>query len=341
MSRLTTIPLVLASLFAMLACSGDGPAPAAQPTVEAAASHPPQATATPSAIPQPTAAATPEVDSSDTGQDRQPSDTQGLAPLNIDDPQAFLSALSVQEQSCLAINSIGTVEVLAAMTDTDASEEADAIIDCLEDRTVLRLFLNDFLIATGELSAETSGCIRDGLGSMDLRRFMKSTGGQGESMDDQVAGLANLMTIMVCLSDDEWERATAVLGLGPRDKAGTDCLLMKLGGPTGVAEALLRAYYSGRPQEFIDAAEKCDLGSLSMSGDVPVDASSIGSENSTEGLGHPPDTLHPLSLEDVQTLLSELSPGEQSCLDDNGVGPLELSQITERPPGAEVASKGV
>ena len=281
------------------------------------------------------------MDSSDTGQDRQPSDTQGLAPLNIDDPQAFLSALSVQEQSCLAINSIGTVEVLAAMTDTDASEEADAIIDCLEDRTVLRLFLNDFLIATGELSAETSGCIRDGLGSMDLRRFMKSTGGQGESMDDQVAGLANLMTIMVCLSDDEWERATAVLGLGPRDKAGTDCLLMKLGGPTGVAEALLRAYYSGRPQEFIDAAEKCDLGSLSMSGDVPVDASSIGSENSTEGLGHPPDTLHPLSLEDVQTLLSELSPGEQSCLDDNGVGPLELSQITERPPGAEVASKGV
>ena len=47
----------------------------------------------------------------------------------------------------------------------------------------------------------------------------------------------------------------------------------------------------------------------------------------------PPDTLHPVAVDDPQAFLAELSPREQSCLDDKGIGPQELLQMTGRSPG--------
>ena len=99
MSRLVPLALVLvpvlASLFAVLACSGDDTTLVSQPTATRAS----DATARPTATPQPPATATPQVDRSESAQDKQPSHTQGLAPLNVDDPREFLAALSAQEQS--------------------------------------------------------------------------------------------------------------------------------------------------------------------------------------------------------------------------------------------------
>ena len=319
----------LASLFSIMACSDDGLTPAAQPTVEATTTRAPEATATPTptATPQPTATATPQTDSSEAA--------QGLAPLDLDDPQAFLSALSVQERSCLSAGGLGIAQIMTAMTSTDGAAEGDAILDCLEDETVLRMFLSEPLTATGELSDETSACIREGLGGMDLRPMMKSPGAAAGAMDAQIVGMAGFLTFTACLNDEEWEAASSTLELGPRDKSGTECLLTELGGPTGVAEALLRPDESGLPRDFIGAAAKCGVGFAGMSENVPVDSGSggIGGDSSTEGMGLPPDTLHPVAIDDPQDFLSGLSPREQSCLGDKGIGPQDLLQMTGRSPG--------
>ena len=79
MPRLVPLALVpvpvLASLFAVLACSGDDPTPVLQPT----ATRAPEATARPTATPQPTAMATPQVDRSESAQDRAVALDPGLA----------------------------------------------------------------------------------------------------------------------------------------------------------------------------------------------------------------------------------------------------------------------
>ena len=321
--------VVLASLFSILACSDDGQTPAEQPTAEATATRAPEATATPTptATPQPTATATPEVESSEAA--------QGLAPLDLEDPQAFLSALSAQERSCLTDGNLGIAQVMTAMTSTDGAAEGDAILDCLEDETVLRMFLSEPLTATGELSDETSACIREGLGGMDLRPMMKSPGAAAGAMDAQIIGMASFLTFTACLNDEEWQAAASALELGPRDRSGTDCLLAELGGPTGVAEALFQTDESGLPTRFIAAAAKCGVGLAGMSENVPGDSGSggIGGDSSTEGMGLPPDTLHPVAVDDPQAFLSGLSPREQSCLGDKGIGPQELLQMTGRSPG--------
>ena len=334
MSQLVLLAFALVSLGAILACSDDGQTPAAQPTAEATSTRAPEATVapTPTATPQPTATTAPQTDRSEA--------VQGLAPINLDDPQAFLSALSAQERSCLSAGDLGIAQIMTAMTSTDGSAEGDAILDCLEDATVLRMFLSEPLAATGELSDETSACIREGLGGMDLRPMMKSPGAAAGAMDARIIGMAGFLTFTACLNDEEWEAASSALELGPRDKSGTDCLLAELGGPTGVAEALLRPDESGLPRDFIGAAAKCGVGFAGMSENMPVDSGSgvTGGDSSTEGMGLPPDTLHPVAVDDPEGFIIGLSSGEQSCLDDKGIGPQELSQMTGRSPGGSPAT---
>ena len=221
------------------------------------------------------------------------------------------------------------------MSSTDGTADGDAILDCLDDETVLRLFLNEPLTATGELSEETASCIREGLGGMDLRPMMKSTGAESVAMDAQVAGMASLLTFTACLNDEEWAAGDPILDLGPRDKAGTDCLLAELGGPTGVAEALFKTDESGSLRQFIDARVKCGVGFVGVPESMPVDSGSggIGGDSSTESMGLPPDTLHPVAVDDPQVFLSGLSPREQSCLGDKGIGTQELLQMTGRSSG--------
>ncbi len=313
---------VFVLLFASLACFGDDPAPVSQPTAEPTATRAPEVATTLTVAPSPTVTAVSPGDGSETA--------GGLAGPNMDDPQVFLSGLSVDEQSCLSDSGIGVSQVMAAMTSAGSSEEGDAIIDCLGEETLLRMFLSELLIAPGDLSAETSDCIRDGLGGLSLRSLLKSGGADAE-LDDEIAGLASFLTVTACLEDGEWEAAAPVLGLGPRDESGTDCLLAELGGPTGLAEALLRTDESGLPTAFIAATNKCGVGFTEMPGDSgPGD---VGGD-STEDMALPPDRLVPFAVDDPQAFLSGLSPREQSCLGDKGIGPEELLQMTGRSPGS-------
>lgn len=155
-------------------------------------------------------------------------------------------------------------------------KRGDNIPDCLEDETVFRMFLSQPLMVTGELSAETSACIREVLSGIDQCPMMKSTGADAGTMDAQIAGMTSFLTFTACLSDEEWAAAVVALALGLRDESGTDCLLAELGDPTGVAEALLRTDESGLPRNFIGAAAKCGVGFAGGSEKVPDDSGSGG-----------------------------------------------------------------
>ena len=325
MPKLLLVALVLAYLSVILACSRDDPRPAAQPTPEATATSLPEAAVTPTATPQPTATATPPA------QLEQPPDPQGLAPLNFEDPQALLSDLSDGERSCLADNNIGAAQIIAASADQIPPTDGYAIIDCLEDETVLRLVFNETLTATGEVSSETSACIREGFGAIDLRSAVHFTGGEPSTLEAQIYALASFLMFTACLNDEEWNAAAPVLVLGPHDESGKDCLLAELGGPTGFAEALLQTDESGLPTTFMAATTKCGVGFTELTEDSG--SGGIGGDSSKEGMGLPPDTLHPVAVDDPDAFLSDLSPDEQSCLSDRGIGPHELLQMTGRSPG--------
>lgn len=325
--------VLLTLLVALLACSGEGPTPAPEPT------------AVPAAIAAPTAGLPPGLTATPTQQPGESAWRAGervpgvdiLLPLPMNDAEAFLSEISQDERSCLEDNGIGAAQIQRALDSAAPfpADEGDAIIDCLEDDTVLRLFLSAPLMAVGELSHETSQCVRDGLEAVDLRRMMKSTEGQAGSTEAEIAGLASYITVTVCLNDQEWNAAARVLDLGVRDEAGTECLLAELGGPTGLAEALVPEDDSAIPLKFMEAAARCDVAFSPIPGDSPADFGSAGTvgSRSQEDRGLPPDSLAPADVGDPQVFLSGLSPEERSCLSDGGIGPRELQAMAAPAPG--------
>ena len=260
MSRLIPFALVLvpASLFAVLACSGDDPTPVSQPT----ATRAPDATARPTATPQPTATPTTQVDRSESAQDEQPSNTQGLAPVNMDDPEAFLSALSPQEQSCLGDRDIGARELLqmTGRSPGGSPETVAAIINCLQDDTVLRLFLTTLVGQVAPFSQETSTCIREGFAPMDLRGIMAPADTGFTPADSMAMSMAALNISVVCMNDDEWETYAPRLGMRPDDRDDAVCLFEELGGPAKLVEAMQKASSGELPVELARAFETCELG---------------------------------------------------------------------------------
>lgn len=327
--------VLLALMVAVLACSGEGPTPAPESTAV------PAATAAPTAGLRPGLTATPTQQQGEstrrTGE--QGTEADPLSPLPVNDADAFLAQLSPGEWACLDGDGIGAAQIQRALDSASAgpspAEEGDAIIDCLEDDTVLRLFLSAPLMAVGELSHETSLCIRDGLDAVGLRRMMKSTEGQAGSTEVEIAGLASYITVTVCLNDQEWNTAAPVLDLGARDEAGTECLLAELGGPTGLAEALVPADDPAIPLKFMEAAARCDVAFTPIPGDSPAEFGLGGTvgPGSQGDRGLPPESLAAADVGDPQVFLSGLSPEERSCLNDGGIGPQELQSMAAPPPG--------
>ena len=267
MSKLIPLTLVLvpvvASLFAVLACSGDDPTPVSQPT----ATRVPDAAVRPTATPQPTATSTPQVDRSESAQGEQPSRTQGLAPVNMDDPEAFLSALSPQEQSCLGGRDIGARELLqmTGRAPGGSPETAAAIIRCLQDDTVLRLFLTTLVGQVAPFSQETSTCIREGFVQMDLRGIMAPAGSGFTPADSMALSMAALNISVVCMNDVEWETYAPRLGMQPEDRDGAACLFEELGGPAKLVKAMQEAISGEVPVELTRAFETCESEGASSS----------------------------------------------------------------------------
>ena len=96
-----------------------------------------------------------------------------IKPLHLEDPEAIASELSDSELTCLAETG-GTERLLGlpASPDLGSQQEQSQLIGCLEEETVMRIFVTDLLADTGPLSEESSVCIRTAMEPIELRTVM-------------------------------------------------------------------------------------------------------------------------------------------------------------------------
>ena len=181
-----------------------------------------------------------------------------IAPLNMQDPQALMSALSPDELSCILQNADPQVLLkLMGAPDTATPEEAEGFITCLEDETLLTFFLVPFTSQTGALSEETSACLRGGFEGIDLRAMMLGSFAGPDDAAAMISGMTGFILTLSCLNQEEWELASPALELGPYNPEGLQCVLDKVGGPEGLAA--MSSPDAGPPIALFGAALECNL----------------------------------------------------------------------------------
>ena len=245
---------VVVALFALAACSDEDP-PAA-PTNTAPPTQAPAALSTPT----------------DAGSESQGLPPDDLRPVDVGNPQVFLSGLSDGEQSCLSDNDIGPQELLqmTGRAPGGSPETTTAITNCLQDETVLRLFLTTLVGQVEPFSQDTSGCIREGFVPLDLRGLLAPAVAGNTPANSLALGIAALNVAVVCMNDDEWETYAPRLGMQPDDREGAACLFEELGGPAQLVEAMQAASLGETPEDFIRASQVCGLDSFPPSGAMSI-----------------------------------------------------------------------
>ena len=155
---------------------------------------------------------------------------------------------------------IDAVEVFVLVEEI-SEEVAETALNCLDNESLLRLFLSPFLMLTGPLSAESSECIRTGFGETDYASLLQSASGGGAGQpDDEAAMMAGMTTFIVtlsCLNDDEFAKVAPSMELDPAQREGFACVLEHLGGPQ--AMAALMAPDAGPPIKLFEAAVACQV----------------------------------------------------------------------------------
>ena len=178
-----------------------------------------------------------------------------LSPLSLTDPSAFLSEVSSTEVACILENiDPDRLSLFLTAPDLATDEEAASLIGCMEDETLLRFFLTAILQATGPLSAESSGCVRDVFAGVDLAAPMIA------SVSDPEAGaglMAGFFSTLVCLNEAEFQAAGPALELGNIDQQGVQCLFDELGGAEGLVALMDPA--AGPPLALFGAVVTCNL----------------------------------------------------------------------------------
>ena len=170
-----------------------------------------------------------------------------------------MSELSAAEQSCLAGN-VDPQQVMALLGGAPglvSPEETTALVQCLEDETLLRLFLTGLIGQTEPLSAESSVCVRSGFANFDVRSVMLATPVESDAAAAMAGSMAGFLVTLSCLNDEEWQVVGPSVGMGAEDRDGLRCVLAELGGPAGLAAALQPG--AGPPTAFFGASAACNL----------------------------------------------------------------------------------
>ena len=188
-------------------------------------------------------------------------ESSAIAPLSMEDPVAFMSELSPAEQSCIsAIAEPQQLALIMSNPEIATPEQSNAFNQCLEDETLLRLFITGLIGLTSPLSVETSVCVRGGVEGIDLRSMMSG----GADHDEEAAMVNSMSAFMVtlsCLNDEEWQAASAATGMDPGEREDLQCAMEHLGGPEGMA-ATLQSMESGDDaafSSFLIAALQCGV----------------------------------------------------------------------------------
>ena len=260
-----------------LACGGNEPEISDSPNYEATVaaalakageSSPttgPTATAEPTPAPTPTEippSPTPTVLSAVPPPPAAASDRQPLAPLAMDDANAFMGGISEMERSCLS-GAIAPERLTAVLQSPEMADEAErsVVLGCLEHDTHLRLMLTPVLSATGPLSLESSECLRNSYADTDLGALLSTVaspgdpGSPGESA--QVAAMVTFMVSLSCLSEEEFQVAAPAMGIAPGEYEGFQCVLEKVGGQDAMTTLLTPA--GEFPVALFEAAAECQL----------------------------------------------------------------------------------
>ena len=180
-------------------------------------------------------------------------------PAGMNGAGLLISELSGAELSCLS--EIGDPQQLVTLMnspDIAPPQERDAMVECLEHETLLKIFLKGFTDQTGPLSDDTSACVSTGFRDFDLRAMMLTNpeGPGGEAA--MVKGMAGLLITLSCLNEEEWKAASPALDLPPDGREALQCVMNKLGGPEGVATSL-ESKEGEPPLAFFQAAAECGL----------------------------------------------------------------------------------
>ena len=258
------LPAVLTALLILIACSGTTSTPertpVAAPTAVQGQSPAPARTATlvkeaapeptgsprtaPTMTPRPTRAeaATPaiskarEIAATPTPTATVEPPASVIIPLMLDDAETFASEVSDSELACMA----GTADPerlvrIFSGFDEPTQEELNVIPGCLQEETLLRMFLGGFVQDPAPLSPETGVCIRAGFEGIDLRPAMMAAVLGNERNNMLVAGV---FVTIACLNDEEWETTAMVMGVDPSGQETMMCLLEEIGGIEGMTAAL-------------------------------------------------------------------------------------------------------
>lgn len=230
------------------------PAPTATPAPVPTATPVPSPTLVPTATPVPELTPTPTLPATESPQSAA-DDSGRIVPLNLADPEEFLSGLSEAERVCIgAVVNVEQFGMLLAAPDLAQPGELEEVVGCLEDETMLRMAVAGFTMHTGTLSQETSTCVRGGLGEMDLRGMFTASNPEA----GMVSGMATFVIGLSCLNDEEWQQVSPALGAGTNERESLDCMVEYFGSPQELAMAL-QPTSDGPPPAFFQAVQECGM----------------------------------------------------------------------------------
>ena len=166
------------------------------------------------------------------------------------------------------------------------------------------------------------------------------SGMAGDAQAAMMGSMATFLTILTCLSDDEFAVAAPRLGVPVEDREGLLCLVDELDGPAAFAAAI-----SGQDEQamlaLFGAAISCGL---EMEGDAmppqmpttspaptPKGTTTPSSSTGTATEGGP---ITVLPIDDPLSMASEFSQGEMACL----TGVADISVLTQILSAPELAS---
>ena len=187
-----------------------------------------------------------------------------ITVLPIDDPLSMASEFSQDEMACLTgVADISVLTQVFSAPELVSPEQQGQILGCLDDETVLRLFLTGLIGDSGPLSEETSMCIRGGASGADLRSMMLA-GEEDEAA--MMSGMSVMFIVASCLNDEEFEEIAPAMGMASDDRESFECVMQAMGGPEGMA-ATIAAEDEASFAALFGAVFTCGL---QMEGSIPV-----------------------------------------------------------------------
>ena len=306
--------IALVALAGLLACGGDDAteAPAdtpAQPTAVATAMPEPTATPEPAPTntpqPTPTAAptATPDPEPESTSAASPAPVGDPIRPLYLADPLSLAGELSEAEVACaMGVADLGKLMQIFSAPELAAPEEMTQLIDCMEDETVLRLFVTDLVGLEEPLSGEASACIRSGIDGADARAAMVA-GMAGDAETAMTMSMSGFILTLSCLDDSEFAAMAPALGIPLDDREQLRCLLAEIGGPG----QLVAATIEGDQEAMLALAASATACGVDMEGDPT-------------GQTAPDDGEDAMTDDYIAYVISNLSDSELACLMTADVG---------------------